>query len=37
MTTHLHNMEGYYMLRVQFSGHKVFRDPQTLTGSPVNL
>jgi hypothetical protein len=38
MTTHVHNLEGYYRLRVQFSRHKDFRDlTETLTGSPVNV
>jgi hypothetical protein len=36
MTTHVHNMEGYYRLRVQFSYHKDFRDlTEILTGSSV--
>jgi hypothetical protein len=38
MTTHAHNLEGYYRLRVQFFSHKDFRDlTETLTGSPVNV
>jgi hypothetical protein len=37
MTTHVHNIEDYYKLRVQFSCHKDFRLTQTLTGSPVNV
>jgi uncharacterized protein YndB with AHSA1/START domain len=38
MTTHVHNVEGYYKLRVQFSCHKDFHDlTETLTGSPVNV
>jgi hypothetical protein len=38
MTTHVHNMECYYRLRVQFSRHKDFRDlTETLTGSPINV
>jgi hypothetical protein len=33
MTIHVHNMEGYYRLGVQFSRHKDFRDhTETLTG-----
>jgi hypothetical protein len=38
MTTHVHKMEGYDRLRVQFSSHKVFRElTETLTGSLVNV
>jgi hypothetical protein len=35
MTTHVHNLEGYYRRRVQFSRHKDFRDlTDTLTRLP---
>jgi hypothetical protein len=38
MTTHVHNLEGHYRLRVQFSCHKDFRDlTETLMGSLVNV
>jgi hypothetical protein len=37
-SSHVHNLEGYYKLRVQFSCHKDFRDlMETLTVSPVNV